>query len=66
MGRNKEEAVVFMSKILRYLFGYDEYVGGEHIAHEPSCWQRYKAWREVRRNRSPIEIVIEVRYDLPD
>jgi hypothetical protein len=33
--------------VIRYIFGYDEYLDGEHISHEPSWWQRRKAQQEA-------------------
>lgn len=36
-----------VKKIWRQIFGHDEFLNGEHIAHEPSYWQRRRARRQV-------------------
>ena len=44
-----------MKKIWIWLFGKDVYINGEHIAHEPSLFQRLKRTR-ITQN---ITLIIE-------
>jgi len=32
-----------MRKMAHWLLGHDEFVDDEHVAHEPSLWQRLRA-----------------------
>ena len=42
-------------KAWRWLFGHDEYLDGEHIAHEPSLLER------LRRSRvDHISLILEI------
>jgi hypothetical protein len=50
-----------LQRLVRWIFGNDEYADGQHIAHDPSWWQRRKARRDTtdwmwRQIPSVIEI----------
>ena len=44
-----------LQRLVGRLFGYDEYLDGQHVAHEPSWWQSRKTrieaeewlWRQI-------------------
>jgi len=36
-----------LQRLVRWIFGHDEYANGQHIAHEPSWWQMRKAKRDA-------------------
>jgi len=38
---------VALQRLVRWIFGHDEYANGRHIAHEPSWWQRRKARQDT-------------------
>jgi len=55
-----------MKQIIRWLFGRDDFIDGEHIAHEPSLWQRIKAKQIAKkfirgRSLGVVTIVIDLR-----
>jgi hypothetical protein len=45
-----------MKNIWIWLFGKDEYMNGEHIAHEPSLWQRVRRKNHYSVGMITIEI----------
>ncbi len=68
MSERSERMKVALKRLVRRLFGHDEYLDGQHVAHEPSWWQRRKAriatedwlWRQIP---PVIEITLTPRRD---
>jgi len=47
----------FVRRLWTWLFGRDDYLNGEHIAHEPSFLQRWRVCARPER----FEIVIQIK-----
>jgi len=48
-------------KIKSIIFGHDEFINGEHIAHEPSLWQRLRSWFCVYfKNNGNLNLLISI------
>ena len=53
-------------RLVRCIFGHDGYLEGLHVAHEPSWWQRYKAWRGASVTKKisvyDLDLVVETTF----
>ena len=50
-----------IKNIIYFVFGHDEFINGEHIAHEPSLWQRLKTWFRVYfKNNDNLNLLISI------
>ena len=51
-------------RALHWFFGHNDFMGGKHVAHEPSLLERIRASREARRWREanlPGTVILEIR-----
>ena len=59
----RKEVSMVLNSVIRSVFGHDDYIGAEHIAHEPSWWQRRKSRRDAVQwvlKQIPNEIEIRI------